>query len=141
MRYGSRLLRRLTLALCVIATLATGVFGVRTYNSLLLLRSAYATGAPEVSSIRPWMTLRYVAETYHVPEAALIARLDLPAETVPDASLRSLAKRKKQSVLEYVQRVQRVVVEVVPSGTAGHGGQGTSWLAAVGDAFLAALLA
>ena len=132
--------RRLILALCAIATLATGIFGIRTYNSLLLLRSAYAAGAPEVSSIRPWMTLRYVAETYHVPQAALIARLDLPAETVPDTSLKSLAKRKEQSPVEYAQRVQRAVVDVAPSGPAEHGSQGTSWLAATGDALLAGLL-
>ena len=132
--------RWLILALCAIATLATGVFGFRTYNTLLLLRSAYAAGVPEVSSIRPWMTLRYVAETYRVPQAALIARLDLSAETVPDTSLKSLAKRKEQSLLEYVQRVQRAVAAVAPSGPAGHGSQGTSWLAAIGDALLAGLL-
>jgi membrane protein DedA with SNARE-associated domain len=134
------LLRWLILALCLIAALATGVFGLRSYHSLLLLHSAYEAGAPDVSNIRPWMTLRYVAGTYRVPETALIARLGLPAETDPDASLRSLAKREEQSPFEYVQRAQRTVVEVAPSGSADRGGQGTGWLAAVGDEFLAALL-
>ncbi|HLD13454.1 MAG TPA: hypothetical protein VJB18_01925, partial [Burkholderiales bacterium] len=140
MRYGNRLRHWLILALCLIAALATGVFGLRSYHSFLLLHSAYEAGAPDVASIRPWMTLRYVAETYRVPEAALIARLGLPAETVPDASLRLLAKRVEQSPLEYVQLVQRTVVEVAPSGSSDRGGQGTGWLAAVGDEFLATLL-
>src|SRR3989344_8972497 len=106
MRYGSRLLYWLILALCLIAALATGVFGLRSYHSFLLLHSAYEAGAPDVGSIRPWMTLRYVAETYRVPEAALIARLGLPAETVPGASLRMLAKRVEISPVEYVRLVQ-----------------------------------
>lgn len=140
MRYGSRLRRWLILALCLIAALATGVFGLRSYHSFLLLHSAYEAGAPDVASIRPWMTLRYVAGTYRVPETTLTARLGLSAETDLDASLRLLAKRVEQSPLEYVQRVQRTVVEVAPSGSADRGGQGTGWLAAVGDEFLAALL-
>lgn len=130
----------LILALCVIATLATAVFGLRSYHSFVLLRSAYAAGTPEVGSIRPWMTLRYVAETYRVPETALIARLGLPAETVPEASLLLLAEQGGQSPFEYVQRVQRAVAEATPSDSADHSSQGTSWLAAFGDKFLAALL-
>jgi membrane protein DedA with SNARE-associated domain len=140
MRYGSRLRRWLILALCLIAALATGVFGLRSYHSFLLLRSAYAAGAPEVSSIRAWMTLRYVSDTYGTPEIALIARLGLPAKTDPDTSLRSLAKLEERLPIEYVQRVQRVVVEVAPNGSAVRGSQGTSWLVAIGDEFLAALL-
>ncbi len=128
------------LALCLIAALATGVFGLRSYHSLLLLRSAYAVGASDVGSMRPWMTLRYVAGTYHVPETALIARLGLPVDTDRDASLKLLAKREEQSPFEYVQRVQRAVVEVAPHGSADRGGQDTGWLAAFGEEFLAALL-
>ena len=107
--------RRLLLALFVVAIVPTVIFGLRSYHSLLLLRSAYAAGAPEVSSIRAWMSLRYLAETYRVPQSTLIARLGLPAETDPGASLKSLAEREKQSPFEYVQRVQRAVVEAAPS--------------------------
>lgn len=128
------------IALFVAATVPTVVFGLRSYHSLLLLRSAYAVGAPDVSGIRPWMTLRYVDETYRVSETALIARLGLPADTDPDTNLRLLAKIEKKSPFEYVQRVQRAVVEAAPSGSADGGGRGTSWLAAVGDRFLSALL-
>jgi membrane protein DedA with SNARE-associated domain len=86
------------------------------------------------------MTLRYVAETFRVPETALVARLGLPAETDPDASVRSLAGREEQSPFAYVQRVQRAVSEVAPGSSIDPASVGTSWLAAAGDKFLAALL-
>jgi membrane protein DedA with SNARE-associated domain len=140
MRYGNRLRRWLILALCLIAALATGVFGLRSYHSFLLLHSAYEAGAPDVASIRPWMTLRYVAGTYRMPETTLTARLGLSAEIDPDTSLRSLAKLEERLPIEYVQRVQRAVVEVAPNGSAVRGSHDTSWLVAIGDEFLAALL-
>jgi len=69
--------RRIAIAVFVIAALATVLFGLRTYRSFVLLRSAYDVGAPVTSSIRAWMTLDYIAATYHAPEEALIERLGL----------------------------------------------------------------
>lgn len=139
-RMGPRPVRWLLPVLAVIAALAAVVFGLRSYGSFLILRSAIEAGAPEVSSIRPWMTLRYVAGRYHVPETALVAQLELAADTDVDASLRSLAERDKASVFQYVQRVQRAVVRS-PTAPADREAEGTSWLGALGDEFLAALLA
>ena len=85
------------MVLFMIAALAAVVFGIRSYGSFLVLRSAMEIGAPEVSSIRPWMTLRYVASTYHVPETALVEQLQLTADTELDESLRSLAERAMTS--------------------------------------------
>ncbi len=48
-------------------------FGLRSYGSYLLLRSAYEAGRPQVSSLRAWMTLDHVAATYRVPLNELIA--------------------------------------------------------------------
>ncbi len=136
----SRRRHRVLLALFVVATLATMIFAVRAYRSLLLLRSAYQVGAPDVSSIRPWMTLRYVAGTYGAPETALIERLGLAAEAHPDTSLRSLAEREGLSPFEYVQRVQRAVVDVAPAVTTDRGDKATGWLGTIGDELVAALL-
>jgi hypothetical protein len=63
--------RLMLLTLFAIAAFAVVMFGLRTYRSFLLLRSAYELGAPDVSSVRPWMTLDYVAPTYRVPGMAL----------------------------------------------------------------------
>jgi membrane protein DedA with SNARE-associated domain len=132
--------RWVLLVLFVITAFAAVVFGLRSYGSWLILRSAIEIGAPEVSSIRPWMTLRYVARTYHVPETALAAELGLAADTDLDTDLRSLAERDNRSTFRYLQRVQRAVVGS-PTAPADREPEGTSWLGAVGDEFLAALLA
>jgi hypothetical protein len=98
-----------------LSAVATAVLGVRTLNTFLVLRSAYAAGAPDLSSVRAWMTIRYVATTYRAPERALLERLGLPHGTDPDTTLKSLAERAGLSRVDYVQRVQRVLAEVAPS--------------------------
>jgi len=130
----------LLMTLCALAALATTGFGLRSYWSFQLMRSAYAVGAPGVSNLRAWMTLRYVATTYRAPEPALIARLGLAPDTDVNTTLKTIAGRENVPPLEYVQRVQRVVAELVPVSSVGREKQGTSWLSAFGDQFLAALL-
>jgi mono/diheme cytochrome c family protein len=63
-------MRRIAIIVLVLTTVPTVLFGVRTYSSLQLLRSAYEAGAPLTSSIRPWMTLKFVATHYRIPEAS-----------------------------------------------------------------------
>jgi len=132
--------RQILLALFALATLPTVIFGLRAYHSLLLLRSAYELGAPSVSDIRPWMTIRYVAGTHRVPEGALIGRLGLAPETHPDTTLISLAEREGLSPFQYLQRVQQALVDIAPALTADREDPGTGWLRAIGDRLLAALL-
>jgi membrane protein DedA with SNARE-associated domain len=128
------------LSLFVLATLPTVIFGLRAYHSFLLLRSAYELGAPSVSGIRPWMTIRYVAGTHRVPEGALIGRLGLAPETHPDTTLTSLAEREGVSPFQYLRRVQQALVDVAPAVTADREDPDTGWLSAIGDDLLAALL-
>jgi membrane-associated protein len=132
--------RRLLIVLAVVAALATILFGLRSYHTFLLLRSAYAAGAPDASSVRSWMTLGYVASTYGAPETALRDRLGLPPETGSTTSLRSLADREGQPPLEYAQRVQRAIAEVAPARATGAESDTTGWLGAAGDEILSALL-
>lgn len=137
----SRWLRPLLIGLLIVTTLAAVMFGIRTYRSFLLLRSAQQLGARDVASLRPWMTLRYVAIRYNVPEEGLVARLGLPAEIDRGTSLRSLATRRGRDPLAYVQEVQRAIAELRrtrPSPSAGD--PPTSWLSALGDELIAALL-
>jgi membrane protein DedA with SNARE-associated domain len=105
-----------------------------------LLRSAYEVGMPLSGSVRAWMTLRYVAATYQVPEALLTTRLGLPTDTPPDATLKSLAERASVSPFHYVQGVQHIIADVahaVPGqDTPGSGG----WSAWLDEQFLSALL-
>jgi membrane protein DedA with SNARE-associated domain len=113
---------------------------VRAYRSFLLLQSAYGLGMPQVGNIRAWMTLRYVAATYRVPESQLIGRLGVPPETPPNTTLKSLAEREGLSRFSYVQRVQRAVAQVAPSGSSAGAQTSESWLERVEEQFLSALL-
>jgi membrane protein DedA with SNARE-associated domain len=126
--------------LAVVAALATILFALRSYHTFLLLRSAYAAGAPDASSLRPWMTLGYVASAYGAPETVLRDRLGLPPGISSATSLRSLAEREKIGPLQYVQRVQRVIAEVAPARASRAEPPATKWLGAAGDEILSALL-
>lgn len=132
--------RRVALAVCAVAALSSVFFGLRSFGSFRLLRSAYEAGAPATSSIRAWMTLDYVSTAYHAPEAALVERLGLNRNTDPKTSLRTLAERKGVSPREYVQQVQREVGRVAPDASANQASNGSSWLGTIGDECLAAVL-
>lgn len=132
--------RRILFALFIAVALPTVLYGLRAYHSLLVLRSAHELGAPEISSVRAWMTIRYVADTYRAPEAALIAQLQLAPGTDPDTELKSLAEREGVPKVEFVQRVQQALVAVAPALAAPSKAGATSWLGEIGEAFLSALL-
>lgn len=138
-RVRARWLTRLLVLLVVLVAAATALLGLRTYRSLTLLNSAYEAGVPEVSSVRPWMTLGYVATAYRAPEAALRESLGLPPETHPDTTLKALAERARASPPDYAQRVQRAIAAVAPV-PAGRGGEATSWLGEAGEDFVSAVL-
>jgi len=133
-------IRRVAVAVLIAATLSSALLGVRSYRSFLLLRSAHDAGAPMTSSVRPWMTIDYIAAAYRVPEAALVEHLELAPGTDPKTSLRSLAQQQGVSLLEYVERVERAIAGIAPNLKSGGAGKESSWLAATGDAFLAAVL-
>jgi membrane protein DedA with SNARE-associated domain len=124
----------------LIAIVPTVLFGLRTYGSFLLLRSAYAVGAPMTSSIRPWMTLKYVAAAYRAPESALATRLELTPGTDPNTSLKTLADQAGVTPSAYVQRVQQAVADLVPEVRSNRDNGSSSWLRTIGDQALTALL-
>jgi membrane protein DedA with SNARE-associated domain len=124
-----------------VASLSASVwFALRTYRSFLLLRSAYEVGMPQSGSVRAWMTLRYVADTYRVPEALLTTRLALPMDTPPDATLKTLAERESLSPFEYVQQVQQIIADAASSAPGEATPEREDWLAWLEEQFLAALL-
>jgi membrane protein DedA with SNARE-associated domain len=124
----------------VVSVFASVWCGLRTYRSYLLLRSAYEVGLPQSGSVRAWMTLQYVADTYRIPVALLIGRLALPAETTPDVSLMSLTEKEGLSPFRYVQRVQQIIAEAAPSNHTEAADGSTGWLAWLEDRFLSGLL-
>ena len=103
------------LGVIVLSALASILFGLRSYNSYLLLRSAYDAGRPQVSSLRAWMTLDHVAATYRVPLNELIPRLGLPAGTRGNESLREIADQRGAGRFDFVRQVQRALGQSAPA--------------------------
>jgi membrane-associated protein len=132
--------RRLAAIVFLVAVLPTIFFGLRSYGSLRLLRSAYEAGAPMTGSLRAWMTLKYVAATFRTPEAELVAQLALPPQTNPDTSLKLLGDRAGVSPALYMQRVQRVLALLSPNIRSDRSNDNSGWLGAIGDEMLTALL-
>jgi membrane-associated protein len=139
-RFASRWTRPILFAVCVAAGLGSIAFGLRSYHSFLLLRSAHELGQPKISTIRPWMTLGYVAATHGVPDAALTEQLGLPAGTNSDTSLRALASRDGVSPFLYVQRVQRALAAAGPAPANATENSASPWISGVGQDLLAAVI-
>lgn len=131
---------RVALVVFVAALLPSALFGVRTFRSFELLQSPYAAGAPKTSSIRPWMTLGYVAATYPLSQADVMAALSLAADTDPKSSLKSLADRDRVSPLQYAQRTQRAVAARIGNPTADTPNANSGRLGKLADSVLTALL-
>ncbi|MBI2714739.1 MAG: DedA family protein [Rhizobiales bacterium] len=105
-------------AVIALSALASILFGLRSYGSYLLLRSAYDVGRPQVSSLRAWMTLDHVAASYRVPLTELLPRLGLPGDTHRDETLKTIADRRGVSRFEFTRDVQRALGQSAPPPTA-----------------------
>ena len=101
--------RHILLAVIVLSALASLFFGLRSYGSYLLLRSAFEAGRPQVSNLRPWMTLDHVAATYRVPLNELLPRLGLPPDTSRDESLKAIADKRGVPRFDFTREVQRAL--------------------------------
>lgn len=122
------------LAVIVLSGLASILFGLRSYGSFLLLRSAYEAGRPQVSSLRAWMTLDHVAAAYRVPLNELTARLALMPDTSGNDSLKDIADKRGVGRFDYVRQVQRVLGQSTPLPESSQSSGGLS------DRILSALL-
>lgn len=132
---------RWLVALVVLTAAASAMLGVRTYRTFALLSSAYEAGVPHTSSVRPWMTLRYVATAYRVPDTALRESLDLPPQTLPDTTLETLAERAAVSRSDYIGRVQRAIATIASVPIDSPAGEPTGWFGAASDSVVSAVLA
>jgi membrane protein DedA with SNARE-associated domain len=132
--------RRVAAALFIVFVLPTLWFALRSHGSFVLLRSAYEAGAPDTSSIRPWMTLTYVADAYHVPASALIAGLGLPSATNPNTNLRAAAGLAGVSPFAYVETVQRAIAALGSNNTSAGVTETFEWFATLSDQVLSEML-
>lgn len=134
-----RRVRWLVLLIALIAV-AAALLCVRTYRTATMLASAYEAGVPHASTVRPWMTLDYVASTYRVPEAALRSHLDLAPDVASRTTLKALARSAGVSLPDYVGEVQRAIAAAAPESDPVPGSAGLRWIEPEGDDFIAAVL-
>jgi membrane protein DedA with SNARE-associated domain len=134
-----RLRVRWLVVLLVLAAVATALLAMRTYRTFSMLESAYTAEMPQSSTVRPWMTIGYVARTYRVSEIALRGRLGLADDVPSDATLKALARARGLAPPGYVAIVQRAVAASAPSGDATDSSTG-GWLQGTGEDSVSAVL-
>ncbi|HEY7414664.1 MAG TPA: hypothetical protein VH593_05695 [Ktedonobacteraceae bacterium] len=90
----------------------TGLAFVASYRAYQLLHwYVLLVQARDVSTIRPWMTLHYIAHVYQVPEGYLVAWLDskhMPA--TQHATLQMLADDLHQPVNQLIHSIQSAIL-------------------------------
>lgn len=74
------------LALCV-GVILIAFFGLRTWHQIEFAQRVQR-GEVRVETLKGWMTLPYIAQTYKVPEAELRSALGVPASGHEERSLR-----------------------------------------------------
>ena len=110
---------RMLLAIVIAASLAVSAFyGLRSYRTFLLLQSAQLIDAPETSSVRGWMTLDYLANTYAVDLARLKNALAVPDGTASGTTIRTLAEHRGVSVFTMVAEVQKAIATLLDRNVA-----------------------
>ncbi|MDQ6659942.1 MAG: hypothetical protein M3Z24_03125 [Chloroflexota bacterium] len=91
--------------LIVAVTIAAAVATVQTFHNLQR-QNALAT-AGDVHTIRPWMTIPYIAHVYHVPESYLYRSLHLTDAHPPrHMTLQELALRSQRPVNDLIHTIQ-----------------------------------
>jgi hypothetical protein len=117
--------RALIAGLIVLGILLAGFFGLRTLHALKKFRGApppplaaqvTEQAETDVELIREWMTIPFIAKTYHVPPNILFDALEIPPNGNREKSLKQLNReyfprengiviaRIKAAILEYQSR-------------------------------------
>jgi hypothetical protein len=107
--------RALVLGLILVGLIIVGIFGLRTLRTIREFRGHRPPPllAPEaqeietdVSLIRDWMTIPFIAKIYHVPPPVLFEALDIPQHRNREKSLEQLNE-------EYYPEADGIVLEKV----------------------------
>jgi hypothetical protein len=97
------------LCLAVGATVFAAVTTVQAVQQFKQQRQLAASG--DVSTIRPWMTVHFIAQTYHVPENYLYQSLHIAnTEQARHATLRVLADHANRPVNDVIHDVQQAIL-------------------------------
>lgn len=107
--------RIITAILLVLGVLLTLWFGIHTVRSFRHVRERGFRPPPmatiDVTTLRGWMTVPYVARAYGVPEEFLFRELQIPADGNRNASLLELNRRYRTGAEGQVLRELQEAIE------------------------------
>jgi len=92
----------------VIALAATTLFGIRSAR-----RAAYWRQHAD-EPLRPWMTLGYVAHSYHLPPHVLTRALNLPLTVPEKRPLVVIARVQHRDVKDLMADLRRAIIQARP---------------------------
>jgi hypothetical protein len=100
--------------LCVLLLLALWCLAFTAANTVQAMRELQrqysGARAGDVSTIRPWMTIRAVSHVYHVPEGYLYRSLDIASTNWSQhATLYEIASRKRRTVEQIIHILQQAI--------------------------------
>ena len=96
------------LCLALVATIFCAVQTIQAIQRFQQARTLAAQG--DVSTIQPWMTIRYVSRFYSVPESYLIEHLNITdSRPVSHVPLRTLAVRYNRSIDGLIRDLQTAI--------------------------------
>jgi hypothetical protein len=99
----------LLLCLALSLTIFCAVQTVQAFQNFQQVHRLAATG--DVSTIRPWMTVPFIAHYYHVPESYLDQSLHIANDrTIRHLPLRVLATRFKRPLNGLIHDIQRAIL-------------------------------
>ncbi|MDQ2907663.1 MAG: hypothetical protein ABI456_01670 [Ktedonobacteraceae bacterium] len=91
----------------------TAIAAGATYQAFQRLQQQNALAkVGDVQTIRPWMTIPYIAHMYHVPERYLYTALHLPANsssTLHHTTLHVLSSTYKRPVNDLIRDIQNAI--------------------------------
>lgn len=94
-------------------SLGAAIFAaVTTFQAIQQFRQQRAlTESGDVSTVRPWMTIHFIAQTYHVPENYLYESLHITnSQPVRHATLRVLAAHYNKPVNDVIHTIQIAIL-------------------------------
>jgi hypothetical protein len=70
---------------------------------------------PQNEPIRAWMSVPYIAHSYHVPASDLYTAIGLPGDRRDRRPLMAIAREQRRPVSELIQAVYEAIVQAHPT--------------------------
>jgi len=86
-----------------LAVFITGISAVRTFHQAAYWR------AHKDEPIHGWMTIGYIAQSYHVPSAVLYEALALPPQSLDKRPISRIARAQNRSVDEVIDVLRKAI--------------------------------